>query len=100
MICNNCYSADYITPAQKKILTGLTILVVVGEIFFILSALQILPSGVNAISQLSLGAKIGMGVLIPITVLLAGMACGQQSNEDLKVSTHETNDSFLTGGTF
>lgn len=61
----------------------ITTISVIGELFFILAALQILPHGVNAISQLSLGGMIGSGIavsiLIPLVLLLN--LCRNKSEE-------------------
>ena len=50
---------------------SITVLTAIAEVFLILAALQVLPHGVNVMSQLSLGGVIGSSIAIATPLIIA-----------------------------
>lgn len=55
-------------------MTAVAVLTAIGEVLLVLAALQILPPGVNAISQISLGGIIGIGMALSAPCVIGFVA--------------------------
>jgi len=72
---------------------ALGIVAALGGIFLLLAAFNVLPHGINAISQLGLGGKVLGGVVIGLGLFSIGygLFLWDRSNQRSFISTHEEN---------
>ncbi len=82
------------TPTQIKILGMMAGIILLGELFLILGALQILPAGVNAVSLLGRGGIVGIALTLPIPFL--ALALCMMARKKIKIENRA--DALIISG--